>query len=421
MRPLQAILFCCFLLSAAAAEERLPWGEDPPIGPALARAEAITRLGRQMFSDPALSGSGRQSCATCHSPANHFSPLNALSVQLGGRKLNLAGTRAAPSLTYVSTTPFFTEHYYESDEDGGGGLDQGPTGGLTWDGRVNRQRDQAAIPLLAGNEMANRDETSVVARVARAAYAGQMRKLYGEHIFEDTHRAFVAIGEALETYQQTPAEFAAYTSKYDAVLRGQTQLSAQEARGLAAFVDPNKGNCDHCHRGQLTLARNLPVFTDFGFIALGLPRNREIPANANPAYFDLGACGPQRKDLTRRPEFCGMFKAPSLRNVATRRSFYHNGIFHSLQDAVAFYATRDTNPEGWYPVGRDGKVRKFDDLPAKYRRNINFEPPFGRNPGDTPALSEQDVADIVAFLQTLTDGFDPAQHNTAPPAATAAR
>lgn len=81
-------------------------------------------------------------------------------------------------------------------------------------------------------------------------------------------------------------------------------------------------------------------------------------------------------------------------------------MFHSLEDAVGFYATRDTNPQKWYPVGQDGKVRKFDDLPAQYQTNINFEPPFGRHPGEAPALSPQDVSDIVAFLRTLTDGYN---------------
>ena len=102
-----------------------------------------------------------------------------------------------------------------------------------------------------------------------------------------------------------------------------------------------------------------------------------------------------------------MFKAPSLRNVATRHSFYHNGVFHTLEQAVAFYATRDTHPERWYPRGPDGQVRKFDDLPAEYQGNINHEPPFDRAPGQPPALSDQDVSDIVAFLRTLTDGFEP--------------
>ncbi len=115
--------------------------------------------------------------------------------------------------------------------------------------------------------------------------------------------------------------------------------------------------------------------------------------------------GPDRKDLADRPEFCGLFKAPSLRNVAERKAFYHNGIFHSLEEAVAFYATRDTNPERWYPVAADGTAQKFNDLPQQYWNNVDVEPPFDRKRGDKPAMSEQDIADVVAYLNTLTDGY----------------
>jgi cytochrome c peroxidase len=415
---LAGALYACAVTAGSVAEPgALPWAADPPAGPARARAAAIAALGRQMFLDPALSASGRMSCASCHDPANHFAPANGRSVQQGGAKLEDAGTRATPSLTYGAATPFFTEHYYESEDEGDESLDQGPTGGRTWDGRVNRPREQAAIPLLSPNEMANASEAAVVERAAHAPYAAQLRKLYGDGVFQDRHRAFVAVGEALEAYQETAAEFSPYTSKYDGFLRGQVRLTAQEARGLAAFNDPTRGNCAHCHRSGLSPAGTLPLFTDYGLIAVGLPRNEQIPANADPGFFDLGACGPQRKDLAGRPEFCGLFKAPSLRNVATRHSFYHNGIFHTLEQAVAFYATRDTNPERWYPMGPDGKVQKFNDLPPQYRRNVSFEPPFDRKPGQSPALSDQDVGDIVAFLGTLTDGFDapPTPHTVRQP------
>ena len=389
-----------------SSETALPWPADPPIGPALARAAAIVTLGRLLFHDPTLSASGEMSCATCHDPANHFAPPNALAVQLGGAKLDQPGTRATPSLTYAASTPFFTEHYYESEDEGDESVDQGPTGGRTWDGRVSRARDQAAIPLLSPNEMAIANEAAVVGRAAHAPYADQMKSLYGADIFKDVPNAFAAIGQALEAYQQTPAEFSPFTSKYDAFLRGSAELTPQEKRGLEAFSDPDKGNCAHCHKSQLSASRALPLFTDYGLVAIGAPRNYEIPANSDPTYFDLGVCGPVRKDLADRPEFCGLFKAPSLRNVATRHAFYHNGVFHTLEEAVSFYATRDTNPERWYPVGADGAVHKFDDLPVQYRSNVNFEPPFDRKRGEQPALSDQDVADIVAFLRTLTDGFD---------------
>jgi cytochrome c peroxidase len=390
---------------AVATGPKLPWGDDPPAGPAMARAAAITALGRSLFFDPTLSASKTLSCASCHSPANHFAPTNDLSVQMGGPRLRLAGTRATPSLAYTATTPFFSEHYYESDDDGNESVDEGPTGGRTWDGRVNRPSEQAAVPLLASNEMSNASEADVATRVAAAPYASEMRRLYGQDIFKEPHKAFAAIGEALEAYQETPQEFSPFTSKYDAFLRGEARLTPQEARGLAVFNDPSRGNCNPCHRSQPSPTGRLPLFTDFGYVAVGAPRNPAIAANADPSYFDLGICGPQRKDLSNRAEYCGLFKTPSLRNVATRRSFYHNGVFHTLEDAVAFYATRDTNPGRWYPSGPDGQVRKFDDLPSRYQRNINFEPPFGKHPGEPPSLSPEDIADIVAFLRTLTDGF----------------
>ncbi len=400
---------------AAERPDALPWGSDPPAGPAMARVAAITSVGRQMFFDKTLSASGSMSCATCHDPAHGFGPPGAEPIIMGGARLDKPGTRAVPGLTYSAATPFFSEHFYESDEEGDESVDQGPTGGRTWDGRVNRPRDQAAIPLLAANEMANESEAAVAARAAAAPYAAEMRRLWGDTLFAEPHRAVQAIGEALETYQESPSEFSPFTSKYDAWLRKQTELSAEELRGLKAFNDPDRGNCIHCHKSKMTPGGGLPMFTDAGFVAVGAPRNMAIPANADPTYFDLGLCGPERKDLAGSTEYCGMFKAPTLRNVALRRSFYHNGIFHTLEEAVAFYATRDTNPERWYPTGPDGKVQKFNDLPAEYQANIDYEPPFDRKPGEAPAMSEQDVSDIVAFLRTLTDGFHPAVEAVAAP------
>jgi cytochrome c peroxidase len=125
-----------------------------------------------------------------------------------------------------------------------------------------------------------------------------------------------------------------------------------------------------------------------------------------PTFFDLGVCGPLRTDLTDHDDYCGLFRTPSLRNVALRKTFFHNGVIKTLRDAVAFYATRDTDPGRWYPRRADGTVDKFDDLPERYRTNLNDEPPFeGKKPGDRPALSDADIDDIVAFLGTLTDGY----------------
>ncbi len=216
-------------------------------------------------------------------------------------------------------------------------------------------------------------------------------------MFDDPARAFRGVLLALETYQQDPAEFYPYSSKYDAWLRREAALTPQEARGLAAFGDPARGNCVRCHPSGIRRGA-FPAFTDFGYAALGVPRNPAIPANADGHYVDLGLCGPLRTDLAGQLRYCGLFRTPSLRNVATRRVFMHNGVFHRLQDVVRFYARRDADPRG---------TPAFDDLPPEYRGNVDRLPPFDRRPGDPPVLSDAEVADVVAFLRTLTDGYRP--------------
>jgi cytochrome c peroxidase len=402
MSHVRGVLLAGLLLVApapAVAEEEpaLPWGPTPSAAEAYARAAAITALGQELFFDPGLSASGRVACATCHDPAHGFSAPNALPVQLGGPDLRRPGVRAVPSLMYGAMAPVFSEHYFESEDEGDESVDQGPTGGRDWDGRVDRARDQAALPLLESNEMANASRAAVVAAVARASYADKVRRLYGQNVFADPPAAFAAVTEALEFYQETPATFSPFSSKYDAFLAGRALLTAQEGRGLALFNDPLKGNCAQCHKSAVTADGRPPLFTDFGFVALGVPRNRAIPANDDPGYFDLGLCGPERKDLAGRDAYCGMFKAPTLRNVALKESFYHNGVFHSLREAVVFYAERDTDPAKWYAG------RTFDDLPAAYVGNVNSEIPFGPK----RVLSDADVDDLVAFLGTLTDGYRP--------------
>ena len=107
-------------------------------------------------------------------------------------------------------------------------------------------------------------------------------------------------------------------------------------------------------------------------------------------------------------ESCGAFKVPSLRNVALRQAYFHNGHFKTLKEALTFYVQRDTNPEKWYPLAGDGSVNKFNDLPAAYRANVNTtEAPYNRSLGDAPALSDSEIDDVVAFLATLSDGYTP--------------
>ncbi|MGH7155628.1 MAG: cytochrome-c peroxidase, partial [Acetobacteraceae bacterium] len=349
---------------------------------AKARAEALATLGQQLFADPRLSASGQLACASCHSPAHEFGPPNALPVQLGGPDMHQPGVRAVPSLKYLQAVPQFTEHYFDSPDEADESIDNGPTGGLTWDGRVDTPHAQAPLPLLSPFEMANHSASDVVARADAAGYAATLVALD-----TDGAGAFATLLAALEAYQQGWQTFYPYSSKYDAYLAGRTKLSFEESRGLVLFEDRNKGNCASCHLSERADDGEPPQFTDFGLIAIGVPRNPEIPANADPQYFDLGLCGPLRTDFANRKEYCGLFRTPSLRNVATRHTFFHNGVFHSLRDAVAFYASRDTDPGRWYPKHADGTVAIFDDLPPVYRDNLNRDPPFGGHPGEPPALN----------------------------------
>jgi cytochrome c peroxidase len=366
-------------------------------------AAAMTDIGRALFFDASLSASGRVACVSCHEPRRAFGPPNDSPVQRGGSDGRRFGVRAVPSLRYTQNIPPFSEHFF--DDEGDDGIDQGPAGGRTWDGRAQSAHDQARLPLLSRFEMANPSTEAVVAKVRRAPYAAWFRDAFGDKVLDDEALTFKAVLMALETFQQSPAEFYPYSSKYDAWLRHEAALTGEEMRGLAAFNDPARGNCARCHPSAMRRGV-FPQFTDFGYAAVGAPRNPAIPANANPGYFDLGLCGPLRTDLADRREYCGLFRTPSLRNAATRSTFFHNGVFHRLADVVRFYAERDTQPQKWYPRASDGTPMKFDDLPVQYRGNIDVQPPFDRRRGDAPALSEADIEAIVAFLDTLTDGYE---------------
>lgn len=370
---------------------------------AFARAETLAALGRKIFFDPSLSTSGSQACSSCHDPAHAFGPASAAPVQTGGKDMKQPGLRAVPALRYLQAVPSFSEHFYDSEDEGDESVDNGPTGGLTWDGRVDHGADQAKIPLLSPFEMGNKDAADVAAKLRKAPYAGDIRAAFGETVFDNPDDTFDAAAEALATFEQSGPDFYPYSSPYDAFLAGKTTLSAQELRGRQLFEDPAKGNCSSCHLSEPANDGEPPQFSDFGFFGLAVPRNMAIPANTDPSYYDLGLCGPQRTDLAEHSEYCGLFRTPTLRNVALKKSFFHNGYFHTLRDVVSFYATRDSDPGRWYPKNAGGTIRKYDDLPQAYWANLNQDPPFGRKPGDAPALTDPEIDDIVAFLGTLTD------------------
>jgi cytochrome c peroxidase len=371
-------------------------GSSPSVAtPATKQLSQAAVLGDQIFHDQSLSASGKQSCASCHNPDKAHAQSNDLPVQSGGANLDQTGFRAVPSLRYLNLTPVFVF-----------AADGTPTGGFDRDGRAASLAEQARRPFLAPHEMANAGVAEVVLRVQRTAYAEEFRAAFGSVIFDNPEAAFARIVFALQQYQKEDSGFHPYDSKYDQFLTGKVKLADAELRGLALFNDPAKGNCAACHTSAKGADGAPPLFTDFSFDNIGVPRNTAIPATADPAYFDLGLCGPDRNDLTSRSDLCGKFKVPTLRNVATRKAFFHNGRFNNLRDVLGFYVRRDTNPEQWYPLGIDGSIQQFDDLPPAYRGNVNTgEGPYNRSAGMAPALSSDEIDDVIRFLGSLSDGY----------------
>jgi cytochrome c peroxidase len=366
--------------------------------PGTLRLSPIAALGEQIFHDPSLSASGRMACATCHLPQTaHATGDPDLVVPSGGAHLDVPGTRNAPSLRYLAFNPPFSL-----------GPDGLAAGGFDRDGRAASLQAQAEGPFLAPHEMANASAEEMVGRLASAGYAETFRQVFGADILSRPRDAFARVTLALQQYQREDPAFAPFDSKYDAFLRGQVALTERELRGLALFNDPEKGNCAGCHPSGRRADGSLPLFTDFSYDNLGVPRNAHVPANADPSHFDLGLCGPLRTELSGRTELCGAFKVPTLRNIAITAPYFHNGHFRTLREVLHFYVRRDTDPQAFYPVDSGGNVHKFDDLPFAYHRNVNTsEVPYDRRPGQRPRLDDAQIDLVIEFLHTLTDGYRP--------------
>jgi cytochrome c peroxidase len=381
------------LLSACGGGSSSNGTAPPPAEPALSDT---ARLGELIFKDESLSASGRMACQTCHDPVHAHAGPPPDPVSPGGPELADRGLRNSPSIRYASLNPAF---HFEADGT--------PVGGFFRDGRAASLADQAHRPFFDAREMAIPNVESLAQKLRSAEYVSEFMRIFGADVFDNPQRALDSAAFALARYQIEDPDFHRFDSKYDAFLAGTATLTAQELRGLALYNDPAKGNCAACHPSARAADGSPPLFTDFTYDNLGVPRNPAIPANADPSYHDLGLCGPQRPDLADRADLCGAFKVPSLRNVALTAPYFHNGRFQTLEEVVAFYVRRDTNPEQWYPTGATG-VEKFDDLPAELRRNVNTtEAPYNRPLGGSPALSPDEIADVVAFLGTLSDGYTP--------------
>ncbi len=399
----------------------------PPVQP----LSLLASIGERIFHDPSLSASGRQSCASCHSPDRAYGPPDGRPVQPGGPKLTDEGIRPPPSLAYLYRQDIFSIGPVTAENDTPPPLDQVaaqaqsvtraaksagsntlatlvPRGGLFWDGREDTLMAQANGPMMNPAEMANTDKYDVATKLARAGYGRMLEPLFGAAMLNNPEMLFTEAMSALSRYQIEARAFHRFDSKYDLWLEGKARLSHAEMRGLRLFNDPDRANCAGCHLSQPSGDGLPPLFTDTEYEALGVPRNPAIRADRDPRFFDMGLCGPLRADLARQTQYCGMFLTPTLRNTAGRGVYFHNGRYHTLKQVLDFYNLREVDPGRVYPRDGAGKVLKYDDLPARFHANVDVaDAPFDRKAGDRRPMSDADIADIIAFIGTLDDAPDP--------------
>ena len=273
---------------ATAYPFKVPNGFPPPELPAdnPLTAEGVA-LGGKLFREVRLSVNDGQSCASCHQPERGFTESRAVSAGATGP----AGVRNAPTLLNLAWH-----------------------GRFAWDGRRERLREAALVPISDLREMGQPLEQAVAKLAADPAYAAEFAKAFGV----PPAGAVTAerVGLALEQFLLTRT---GATSKFDRMLRGEAKLTEEETQGLVLFnteFDPARGqrgaDCFHCHGGF--------DFSDHGF-------------------HDTGLGGPDggRMNATGREEDRGKFKTPTLRNVANSAPYFHDGRAATLEEVVAHY------------------------------------------------------------------------------------
>jgi cytochrome c peroxidase len=383
----------------------------------------IEQLGKFIFFDPNLSVNNNQACAVCHAPEAGWtgpdSAINAGGAVYEGSISGLFGNRKPPSSAYATPSPIL--HFVVEKKE--------PLfiGGNFWDGRATGEKlgnpaaDQAQGPFLNPLEQALAAPTDVVERVCSSIYGDLFRQVWGEEACDPANvaMAYDDIALSIATFEASP-ESNAFTSKYDHKFRGRAKLTKQEQRGFALFR--GKGKCHRCHisNGQQAL------FTDFTYDNLGVPRNPDNPFYMelafNPEGFDWVDAGLGGFLATRLSDYApyadanlGKQKVPTLRNVGKGsceaepdnpdcivKAYAHNGYFKSLKGIVNFYNTRDIKPPCEDPFTTEADAIDQGCWPVpEVAANVNTD-----ELGDL-GLSQEEEDAIVAFLMTLSDGFQP--------------
>ena len=360
----------------------------------------IELLGKNLFFDKNLSTPPGMSCAACHAPETGFtgpdSRINAETAVYPGIVMTRSGNRKPPSAAYGGDSPVL---YFDEHE----GL---WLGGMFWDGRATGSTlgdplaEQARGPFLNPLEQNNPNAKLVCSKIAKSEYADLFEEVWGPGSLDyvkDVAGTYVRIARSISAYEHS-AEVNPFSSKYDAYLKGEAELTKKESDGLALFE--GKAMCSGCHLSEAGENDEPPLFTDFSYDNLGIPKNPdnpfyELPKKWNPAgknWVDPGLGGflmaAGYSEDVYAPEM-GKQKVPTLRNVDRRpsedfvKAYGHNGYFKSLDAIVHFYNTRDV--ESW-PA-------------AEFPMNVNSD-----ELGDL-GLSTAEEAAIVAFMKTLSDGY----------------
>jgi len=386
----------------------------------------IEQLGEFLYFDVNLSEPSGQACASCHEPGFGFvDPDSNLPVSEGVIP-GLFGGRNSPMSAYAMYAPV---RYFDAVE----GL---WIGGQFWDSRATGDvlgdplADQALGPFLNPVEMANLTKDTVIADVAASSYADLFEQVWGAGALDDVEGAYDQVALSIAAFERTQL-FGQFSSKYDSYLEAclaagvdmdacaqgigpaaqtvaQGIFTKKELRGMVLFMGVNNNDgvlapgegamCSACHVADWTVAAVdvvvpvwapagmvPPLFTDFTYDNLGVPKSTTWPIADNPV--DLGL-GPVVNDANEN----GKVKVMTVRNIALTGPYAHNGFFTRLKDIVHFYNTRDV--AGALPGKRDWP-------PAEVPETVNFDE-LG-NLG----LSKQDEDDLVKFMRTLSDGYVP--------------
>ena len=344
---------------------------------------AMEALGKKLFFDQLLSSSSNQSCGSCHDPAAGFADPNVsvtAPVSEGSEKnTNSFGNRNAPTAAYASFSPVFAKTATDTTTDG---TTSNYRGGQFLDGRRPNLIEQAKDPFLNAVEMNNASAADVVTKVSNSTYASDFTALFGSGAFDNTTTAYNNIAKAIAAFE-TSSEVNKFSSKFDDVMKGTDTFTASEQRGFDLFKGTT-AKCANCH----TIPTNGPIlFTNHRYYNIGTPSNLNNPAvQANSGYIDNGlAENTSVIDAGDAATTAGKFRTPTLRNIALTAPYMHNGVYSTLEQVITHYDIR--------------VAQGLDPLP-EVSSNIANEL---TNNGVALGFGGTDAADLVAFLNTLTD------------------